>query len=103
MLVACVAPSCRPLACLLQKLPLWADVLRQHQRSPFHALLAGGNQVVHDSVFAIPALQEWLLSNNQQVNHACSRQAEAGLVALLRQQLKPWWLGICAAKTTAGG
>lgn len=30
-------------------------------------MLAGGNQVVQDSVFAIPALQEWLLSANDEV------------------------------------
>ena len=31
-------------------------------------MLAGGNQVVQDSVFAIPALQDWLLSANDEVS-----------------------------------
>lgn len=54
-------------AALLQPLPLWADVQQQHRKRPLHVMLAGGNQVVQDSVFAIPALQEWLLSANDEV------------------------------------
>ena len=59
-------PSC--LLTCLQPLPLWADVQQQHRKRPLHVMLAGGNQVVQDSVFAIPALQDWLLSANDEVS-----------------------------------
>jgi hypothetical protein len=39
---------------------LWADLLRQHRRQPFHLLLLGGDQVYADTVWqAHPALADW--------------------------------------------
>lgn len=40
--------------------PMWADVLRYHEKEPYHAMLGGGDQVYSDNIFEAPSVKKWL-------------------------------------------
>ncbi|EPQ28075.1 uncharacterized protein PFL1_04402 [Pseudozyma flocculosa PF-1] len=39
--------------------PLWDDMLREHARSPFHAVVGGGDQIYCDKLVREPEIQPW--------------------------------------------
>ncbi|PWN50901.1 hypothetical protein IE53DRAFT_386792 [Violaceomyces palustris] len=39
--------------------PLWDDMLREHDRLPFHAVIGGGDQIYCDKLVKEPELHEW--------------------------------------------
>ena len=43
---------------------LWNDVLRIHEKQPFHVMIGGGDQIYNDSVRLDGPLNEWTLINN---------------------------------------
>ncbi|KAK6336507.1 hypothetical protein TWF696_002057 [Orbilia brochopaga] len=48
--------------------PLWRDVLRNHNKRPFHVMLGGGDQVYNDCVqVQAPKFKEWLAIKDQSV------------------------------------
>ncbi|KAI5124487.1 hypothetical protein M0805_003014 [Coniferiporia weirii] len=40
--------------------PVWTDLLRNHEHSPFHVLVGGGDQIYCDGLIREPEMQEWL-------------------------------------------
>ncbi|KAG0254608.1 hypothetical protein BG011_005630 [Mortierella polycephala] len=40
--------------------PLWNDLLRTHDKKPFHTMVGGGDQIYNDDVLATPEMIEWL-------------------------------------------
>jgi hypothetical protein len=45
--------------------PLWRDVIRKHQKEPFHAMIGGGDQIYCDTILEIPSLESWLSLNTR--------------------------------------
>ncbi|EGP91492.1 unnamed protein product [Zymoseptoria tritici ST99CH_1A5] len=43
---------------------LWNDVLRVHEKKPFHIMIGGGDQIYNDSVRVDGPLKEWTAINN---------------------------------------
>lgn len=39
--------------------PLWKDVLRKHERAPFHVMLGGGDQIYNDGIRVNGPLRPW--------------------------------------------
>lgn len=39
--------------------PLWKDVMRKHQATPFHAMLGGGDQIYNDGIRVSGPLRAW--------------------------------------------
>lgn len=39
--------------------PLWKDVLRKHERVPFHVMLGGGDQIYNDGIRVNGPLRQW--------------------------------------------
>lgn len=44
--------------------PVWEDLLRRHDDTPFHALVGGGDQLYCDALMREPELQEWVTSKD---------------------------------------
>lgn len=40
--------------------PLWDDVVKEHQKRPFHAVVGGGDQIYNDKLTQEPEMQEWV-------------------------------------------
>ncbi|KAJ9049351.1 hypothetical protein DSO57_1025474 [Entomophthora muscae] len=40
--------------------PLWNDMMEQHAKAPFHAMVGGGDQLYCDDVFLEPSMKAWL-------------------------------------------
>ncbi|KAI0232687.1 hypothetical protein L0F63_004651 [Massospora cicadina] len=40
--------------------PLWNDMMAQHAKAPFHAMVGGGDQLYCDDVFLEPSMKAWL-------------------------------------------
>ncbi|KAH8117510.1 hypothetical protein DFH11DRAFT_1575443 [Phellopilus nigrolimitatus] len=40
--------------------PVWIDLLKKHELSPFHVLVGGGDQIYCDGLTREPEMQEWL-------------------------------------------
>ncbi|KAL0045166.1 hypothetical protein WJX82_010887 [Trebouxia sp. C0006] len=40
--------------------PLWRDLLEQHQASPLHLVVGGGDQLYNDALFKLPTTKTWL-------------------------------------------
>lgn len=39
--------------------PLWDDVMKEHQKKPFHAVVGGGDQIYNDKLTSEPEMQPW--------------------------------------------
>lgn len=39
--------------------PLWRDVMRQHDKAPFHVMLGGGDQIYNDGIRVNGPLRKW--------------------------------------------
>ncbi|KAI8900337.1 hypothetical protein BC833DRAFT_618636 [Globomyces pollinis-pini] len=39
--------------------PMWTDIMREHEKEPFHGMIGGGDQLYCDHVLECPALAPW--------------------------------------------
>lgn len=46
--------------------PLWNDVLRKHEKRPFHVMLGGGDQIYNDGIRVNGPLKAWTAIGNPQ-------------------------------------
>lgn len=80
--------------------PLWNDMLKDHAKTPFHAVIGGGDQIYCDSLTKEPEMQHWnSLKGTERMNTPLSEDIKIAIDRFMFNHYCDWFGGGAFAKT----